>query len=174
MYLAGARWYAPDLYRWMSRDPIEYGGGDNMFAYVAGNPVKYHDRSGFVPVKNNSGKDLYYKPENEHNVIQVCSPGETCDADGIYPYDPNVAVQKLRNRLCQQCSVEEDQSIKGCYPFGKVRTTPEFFEQHVDWPDPYSGSGGYPNSLPKKIVPKLQTPPADPAMAWKVGGGIPE
>ncbi|MBL7661753.1 RHS repeat protein [bacterium] len=65
MYLAGARWYAPDLYRWMSRDPIEYSGGDNMFAYVAGNPVKYVDPSGLAtyeckrPIGGKPGEDYF-------------------------------------------------------------------------------------------------------------------
>ena len=68
MYLAGARWYAPDLYRWMSRDPIEYAGGDNMFAYVAGNPVKYVDPSGldFKLPKNPSGLGPEWKRDLSH------------------------------------------------------------------------------------------------------------
>ncbi len=42
----GARWYSPNLIRWMSRDPIHYRGGDNLSEYVMGNPVKYVDPSG--------------------------------------------------------------------------------------------------------------------------------
>jgi RHS repeat-associated protein len=39
LVLAGARWYSPNLLRWLSRDPIGYAGGDNQYAYVGGNPV---------------------------------------------------------------------------------------------------------------------------------------
>jgi RHS repeat-associated protein len=44
--LVGQRWYSPGLYRWMSRDPILYGGGDNQYAYVSGNPVHWADPFG--------------------------------------------------------------------------------------------------------------------------------
>ncbi|MEP6756290.1 MAG: RHS repeat-associated core domain-containing protein, partial [Chthonomonadales bacterium] len=37
--LCGARWYSPEMGRWLSRDPIGYDGGDNLYAYVAGNPI---------------------------------------------------------------------------------------------------------------------------------------
>ncbi len=47
----GARWYSPNLIRWMSRDPIHYRGGDNLGAYVMGNPVRYFDDGGFGPEK---------------------------------------------------------------------------------------------------------------------------
>ena len=43
---AGQRYYAPELYRWLTRDPIKYDGGDNVYAYVKGNPVKFVDPDG--------------------------------------------------------------------------------------------------------------------------------
>ena len=51
LQLAGARWYSPYLIRWMSRDPIHYRGGDNLSAYVMGNPVKYVDPSGLLELE---------------------------------------------------------------------------------------------------------------------------
>jgi RHS repeat-associated protein len=44
--LAGQRWYSPGIYRWMSKDPILYDGGDNPYAYVGGNPVRWVDPDG--------------------------------------------------------------------------------------------------------------------------------
>lgn len=44
--LVGARWYSLELRRWLSRDPIEYDGGDNLYAYVNANPVGWVDPSG--------------------------------------------------------------------------------------------------------------------------------
>ncbi|MCB2154145.1 RHS repeat-associated core domain-containing protein [bacterium] len=37
------RWYAPQLGRFVSRDPIGYGGGLNQYVYVRGNPVMRRD-----------------------------------------------------------------------------------------------------------------------------------
>src|SRR5262249_6575584 len=44
--LCGARWYDPYIGRWLSRDPIEYEGGDNLYAYCENNPVNGIDPSG--------------------------------------------------------------------------------------------------------------------------------
>jgi len=49
LILAKHRWYSPELLRWVSRDPIGYAGGDNLYAYVMGNPVKYVDLDGLNP-----------------------------------------------------------------------------------------------------------------------------
>jgi RHS repeat-associated protein len=40
------RWYHPRLGRWVSRDPIAYNGGMNLYAYVGGNPIKDVDPYG--------------------------------------------------------------------------------------------------------------------------------
>lgn len=42
----GARYYAPSLGRFISPDPIGYGDGLNMYAYVGNNPVNYVDPTG--------------------------------------------------------------------------------------------------------------------------------
>ena len=44
--LAGQRWYSPVIMRWLSRDPIGYEGGDNLYEYVDSNPVRYVDPDG--------------------------------------------------------------------------------------------------------------------------------
>jgi RHS repeat-associated protein len=45
----GNRWYIPALMRWDRRDQIRYNGGDNLYAYVRGNPVRYYDDGGNTP-----------------------------------------------------------------------------------------------------------------------------
>ncbi len=41
-----ARYYAPSLGRFLSRDPIGFAGGINLYAYCGGDPVNYRDPEG--------------------------------------------------------------------------------------------------------------------------------
>ena len=49
LLLAGARWYAPCIGRFTSRDPIGFAGGINLYGYCAGDPVNDADPSGCSP-----------------------------------------------------------------------------------------------------------------------------
>jgi hypothetical protein len=42
-------YYHPALGRWLSRDPVRYRGGPNLYGYVASNPVLGRDPSGLWP-----------------------------------------------------------------------------------------------------------------------------
>lgn len=46
LYYHGARYYAACLGRWTSADPIGIKDGNNIFAYVQGNPIRYTDPDG--------------------------------------------------------------------------------------------------------------------------------
>lgn len=46
----GARWYDPQVGRWISKDPIKFEGGDNLYSYVLNNPVNLIDSSGLSPL----------------------------------------------------------------------------------------------------------------------------
>jgi RHS repeat-associated protein len=39
LLLCTFRWYDPATARWLTRDPIGYAGGSNLYGYVGGNPV---------------------------------------------------------------------------------------------------------------------------------------
>jgi RHS repeat-associated protein len=46
LYYHGARYYAPWLGRWISRDPAGRKGGASLYAYVSNNPLRYVDDLG--------------------------------------------------------------------------------------------------------------------------------
>ncbi|MBK9067371.1 MAG: RHS repeat-associated core domain-containing protein [Gemmatimonadetes bacterium] len=43
-----ARYYSPELRRWTQEDPIGYGGGQNLYAYVGGAVLEGRDPSGLI------------------------------------------------------------------------------------------------------------------------------
>jgi RHS repeat-associated protein len=43
------RWYSPEMGRWLTRDPIGYAGGENLYEYCAGDPIGLIDPSGLQP-----------------------------------------------------------------------------------------------------------------------------
>ncbi len=49
LYYYRARYYSPTLQRFISQDPIGFGGGDpNLYAYVQNSPLNYTDSSGQI------------------------------------------------------------------------------------------------------------------------------
>ncbi len=52
LYYMRARYYDPEIGRFISEDPIGFGGGQvNLYAYVAGNPISGIDPTGLVDWK---------------------------------------------------------------------------------------------------------------------------
>lgn len=148
--LATYRWYDPYLMRWLSRDPIGYEGGSNQYEYVGGRPSIRVDPSGLIPIKNAGGSPFLYKPEDpKDGRIGWCMPGQWCDADGWYPDDPSVPAEKW-NDSCPVVVVNDCKlpAFGGCLdPWGYKQLDRTFFDEHPDWPNPYSGANGWPTGL---------------------------
>jgi RHS repeat-associated protein len=52
LYLMGARYYDPEVGRFINKDPIGFDGGDlNLYVYTENNPVNWTDPYGFIKVK---------------------------------------------------------------------------------------------------------------------------
>lgn len=71
LYHMRARYYHPELRRFLNADPSGFGGGLNWHAYAAGDPINYLDPFGLGPVNQgffaglasgfaNFGRDVYY------------------------------------------------------------------------------------------------------------------
>ncbi|HET7461048.1 MAG TPA: RHS repeat-associated core domain-containing protein [Longimicrobium sp.] len=58
LYYVRARWYDPDLGRFVSEDPVGLEGGLNLYAYVDDNPVNGRDPSGLDPCTDKDGKPI--------------------------------------------------------------------------------------------------------------------
>jgi RHS repeat-associated protein len=50
LYYYRARYYSPQLTRFISEDPIGLAGGTNFYAYANGNPISFIDPSGLAPI----------------------------------------------------------------------------------------------------------------------------
>ena len=76
LYLTKYRAYSPSAGRWFSRDPIGMAGGENVYAYVGGDPVGNYDPYGLWSFK----MEFYY---GAGGAIFVTGHGFSLTAGGI-------------------------------------------------------------------------------------------
>lgn len=82
-----ARWYSPGAGRWLSRDPVGYAGGINVYAYVSANPVSYADLFGLrkivlTIVLHNCPWEKWVQDRVIHNlknILDTCFDDLKCD-----------------------------------------------------------------------------------------------
>jgi len=88
LYYYRARYYHPGMSRFVSEDPIRFGGGDvNLYSYVWNNPTRFVDPLGLY-VANLSPNGILIKPEDgDIGILPPCSewPGSP---DGGLPLPP--------------------------------------------------------------------------------------
>jgi RHS repeat-associated protein len=66
LYYNRARYYSPDLGRFISRDPIDITDDVNLYGYVGNNGVNYTDPSGMAKkwLKENEGNAWYFESQD--------------------------------------------------------------------------------------------------------------
>jgi RHS repeat-associated protein len=77
LYYYRARYYSPELQRFISEDPIGLAGGINQFAYVGNSPCNWIDPLGLVC---GSGWTDKIVPDNygRYNFTVACQEHDTC------------------------------------------------------------------------------------------------
>ena len=83
LYYYRARYYDPELGRFISEDPIAFQGGINFYAYVGNNPLSSNDPMGLkgtsIGTYDVNDPDYhYYKTESK-----ICSGGPYCTMDRV-------------------------------------------------------------------------------------------
>ncbi len=84
LYYYRARYYSPQLGRFIGEDPIGLGGGTNFYAYVGGDPISHRDPTGRCPwcvgAAVGGVLDLIYQLNKYHGDIGCVSWGQVAGA----------------------------------------------------------------------------------------------
>lgn len=92
-YYYRARYYDPSTGRFLSEDPLEFGGEINFYRYVENNPVLLIDPFGLSSLIFNRANNTLTLLDKDGNVVIVCDAANNTTKsskgpwpNGTYPY----------------------------------------------------------------------------------------
>jgi RHS repeat-associated protein len=169
------RFYAPYLGRWLTRDPIGYGDGMNLFEYIAGRPTTLIDPSGLLPLNvGNFPRDcLDASGSPLHSDLGKCNGAtDTCFSvlDKVKAFEKAIRCHRLFDLLLgfprhADEIAEMGNAIDRCWRVYEQldcrNRRPEPCPEPALAPVPIVGPscvGGYPGSITGPINPPGQRP----------------
>jgi len=81
-YQVRFRYLHPTLGRWITRDPIEYDGGINLYAYVGNKPLNKTDFFGLISDCSPTGHNIERAEHNNYLIFEITCP-KGCQAQNI-------------------------------------------------------------------------------------------
>ena len=73
LYYFGHRFYSPRIARWLTRDPIEEDGGENLYAYCKNNALSSYDKLGLdVTVTTGNRNASWWQIGNRFLHQEIC------------------------------------------------------------------------------------------------------
>ena len=101
LYYYRARYYSPELQRFISEDPIGLAGGINLYSYVGNNPVNKKDPLGLDDLSDLEPQGQLVWPSGFKYSGYWCGPGWTGGQWGSYT--PGHVYRAPRNGLDNAC-----------------------------------------------------------------------
>lgn len=132
LYLYRARWYDPQVGRFISEDPAGLEGGVNLYAYVSNSPLRYRDPNG------RTGQDSTQpRPSNmpPYNGWDRGNPPEDTDRRPTFPMMiPRSERQKELDRQLDECrcAAGRDQAKDLGHP-NQDGMYPDYYPDARDW-----------------------------------------
>lgn len=111
-YLARNRYYNAALATWISRDPIGYKGGINLYEYVGNNPVSYVDPSGLIGIFFDGAGQGRGSPTIMRSMYDKYTDAAAIFYTNIWPNNIWANIRKAREIICDTiCN-----TLQGCPP----------------------------------------------------------